>query len=238
MPNSLLKAPHEYAYSLSLKLPLFRHSGRYRFERDLWWSPYLRQINPSFSWFGMDMSTGSISATKGTQFGGNSKTCAGYINPGYINSFKCYNWRIVLPVKKNHCWCHDATGKTGPGSSTLALSPHLAAWAWLQPCCRHLGFLNGTACHAWLGFPGSTSGKEPTCQCRRHKRHRFNPWVRKIPWRRKWQGTPVFLPGKSRGQRSLVGYSPWSCKEAPLASPLLPAECFMQPDGCLHILFL
>jgi len=41
----------------------------------------------------------------------------------------------------------------------------------------------------------------------------FNPWVRKIPWRRAWQPTPVFLPGESHGQRSLVGYSPWGCKE-------------------------
>ena len=44
------------------------------------------------------------------------------------------------------------------------------------------------------------SGKESTCQCRRHG---SNPWVGKIPWRRKWQPTPVFLPGKSHGQRSL-----------------------------------
>ena len=43
-------------------------------------------------------------------------------------------------------------------------------------------------------------------------RDTFNPWVRKIPWRRKWQPTPVFLPGKSHGQRSLAGYSPWGCK--------------------------
>ena len=41
----------------------------------------------------------------------------------------------------------------------------------------------------------------------------FNPWVGKISWRRKWQPTPVFLPGKSHGQRNLVGYSPWGCKE-------------------------
>ena len=41
---------------------------------------------------------------------------------------------------------------------------------------------------------------------------KFNPWVRKIPWRRKWQPTPVFLLGKSYGQRSLVGYSPWGRK--------------------------
>ena len=58
------------------------------------------------------------------------------------------------------------------------------------------------------GFPGGASGKEPACLCRRCKRHGFNPWVRKIPWRRAWQPTLVFLPGESHGQRSLVGYSP------------------------------
>jgi len=52
------------------------------------------------------------------------------------------------------------------------------------------------------------SGKESTCQCRRHKRCKFNPWVGKIPWRRKGQPVPVFLPRKSHGQRSLEGYSP------------------------------
>ena len=66
----------------------------------------------------------------------------------------------------------------------------------------------------WLGFPGGISGKESICQCRRHKRCRFNTWVRKIPWRRKWQPTPVFLPGESHGQRSLAGYSPWVHKES------------------------
>ena len=49
------------------------------------------------------------------------------------------------------------------------------------------------------------SGKESACQCRRH---RFNPWVGKISWSRKWQTTPVVLPGKYHGQRSLGGYSP------------------------------
>ena len=61
-------------------------------------------------------------------------------------------------------------------------------------------------------FPGGASGKEPTCQCRRQKRCRFNSWVGKIPWRRKWQPTPVFLPEKSDGQRSLVGYNLWGRK--------------------------
>ena len=46
-------------------------------------------------------------------------------------------------------------------------------------------------------FPDGASGKEPDCQCRRHKRYGFDSWVRKIPWRREWQPTPVFLPEKS-----------------------------------------
>ena len=50
--------------------------------------------------------------------------------------------------------------------------------------------------------------KTPTCHCRRPKRCRFHPSVGKIPWRRAWQPTPVFLHGESHGQRSLVGYSP------------------------------
>ena len=49
--------------------------------------------------------------------------------------------------------------------------------------------------------------------CLPSRRRGFDPWVRKIPWRRKWQPAPVFSPGKSHGQRSLAGYSPWACKE-------------------------
>jgi len=52
------------------------------------------------------------------------------------------------------------------------------------------------------------SGKEPACQFRRCKRHGFDPWIRKIPWRRAWQPTPVLLPGESHEHRSLAGYSP------------------------------
>ena len=64
-------------------------------------------------------------------------------------------------------------------------------------------------CVLTKGLPGWLSGKESTRQCRRHE---FNPWVGKIPQRKKWQPTPVFLPGKSHGQRRLVDYSPWGCK--------------------------
>ena len=56
-----------------------------------------------------------------------------------------------------------------------------------------------------MGFPGISDGKESACQSRRCS---FNPWVGKIPWRRAWQLTLVFLPGESHGQRNLVGYSP------------------------------
>ena len=64
------------------------------------------------------------------------------------------------------------------------------------------------SCLTYIGFPGGTSCKEPTSLCRRHKKCGFDPWVGKISWRRSWQPTPVFLPGKSHGQRWLVGYSP------------------------------
>ena len=46
------------------------------------------------------------------------------------------------------------------------------------------------------------------------KRHAFDPWVRKNPWRREWLPTPVFLPKESHGQRSLAGYSPWGCEQS------------------------
>jgi len=65
-------------------------------------------------------------------------------------------------------------------------------------------------CYVQNGLPWWLSNKESACSCRRHG---FEPWVGKILWRRKWQLTPVFLPGKSHGQSSPVGYSPWSCKE-------------------------
>jgi len=60
---------------------------------------------------------------------------------------------------------------------------------------------------------GGASGKEATSQCRACKRHGFNPGVGKISWRRAWQPTPVFLPGKLHGRRSLAGYSPSGQKE-------------------------
>ena len=67
-----------------------------------------------------------------------------------------------------------------------------------------------------------SGAKEPTCQCRSHRRSGIYPWVRKIPWRRAWQSTPVFLPRKSHGQRRLTGYNPYSRKELDTTEVTLP----------------
>ena len=66
-----------------------------------------------------------------------------------------------------------------------------------------------STCHNLEIKPPLHGSQEPTCHCRRHGRHGFDPWVGKIPWRRKWQPTLVSLPRESYGQRSLAGYGPW-----------------------------
>ena len=64
------------------------------------------------------------------------------------------------------------------------------------------------------GFPGGSVGKESACNAG----DLGDPWIGKIPWRRKWQPTPVFLPGKSHGQSSLQGYNPWGHRNLTLLS--------------------
>ena len=73
------------------------------------------------------------------------------------------------------------------GKSVLLIIFMVLRWPTVLP---NKGF------HWWL------SGKESACQ---NRRHGFDPWVGKIPWRKKWQPTPVFLPAKSHGQKSLAG---------------------------------
>ena len=65
--------------------------------------------------------------------------------------------------------------------------------------------------HACVHMHTHTHWWDSACQCRRLE---FNPWVREMPWRRKWKSAPVFLPGISHGQRSLAGYSPRGHKES------------------------
>ena len=64
---------------------------------------------------------------------------------------------------------------------------------------------------------GVSSGKELACQCRRCKRCRFDPWFRKVPWRRAWQPTQIFLPRESHGLWGLAGYNPYGLRESDMA---------------------
>ena len=94
---------------------------------------------------------------------------------------------------------------------TALLSSHHPSCNPSLPC-RHVG--KAPSSLYMTGLPWCLSGKESTCQWRSHRRLKFHPWVREIPWRRKWQPTPVFLPGKSHWQRNLVGYRSRGCKES------------------------
>ena len=75
------------------------------------------------------------------------------------------------------------------------------------------------------------NGKDAACQ---RRRCRLNPWVGKIPWRRKWQPTPVFLPGERLGQRSLAGYSPRGCKESDRTERLNNNNPHCRTGSCLE----
>ena len=74
---------------------------------------------------------------------------------------------------------------------------------------------------SWLRLEGLLwlSGTESACNAR-DRRWGFDPWIRKISWWRKWQPTPVFLPGKAHGQRSFMGYSPWGRRELNMTEQL------------------
>ena len=88
-----------------------------------------------------------------------------------------------------------------------------------------------------MDFPLGTNGKELICRCRRLKRCRFDPWLKQIPLRRAWQPTPVFLPGESHGQRSLVGYSPLGCKESDMTEATWHTWCSKVDRQCRRALW-
>ena len=114
--------------------------------------------------------------------------------PSIFPSIRVFSNESALRIRWPKYWSFSFN--VSPSNEHSGLSP-LGWTGWI--CLRPRDF--------W-GFPGGTSGKEPACQCRRPKRLRFNPGVRKTPWRRAWQRTSVFLPGESYIQRSLVGYGP------------------------------
>ena len=117
-----------------------------------------------------------------------SSICGGTVSAhGQGHLFHLVIHSHLLPPTQEHC-----SSNSSPSFLCLQFSPSLSP----------------------LGFPGGTNGKRTLLQCRRPKRCGFDPWVRKIPWRKAWQLTPGFLPGESHGQRSLVGYSPQDHKES------------------------
>ena len=83
------------------------------------------------------------------------------------------------------------------------------------------------------GLPRWISGQESTCHCRSWRRHGFDLWVRKIPGRKKWQPTAVFLPEKSYGQRSLEGYSP--CRAT--VHGVSKSQTQLSDSACVHDTF-
>ena len=121
------------------------------------------------------------------------------------------------PTRLPHPW--DSPGKnTGVGCHFLRQCMKVKSESEVAQSCPTLSdamdcSLPGSSVHGIfqarvLELGAIALKQNPACQCRRHKRHGFNPQVGKISWRRKWQPTPVFMPGESHGQRSLAGYSP------------------------------
>ena len=101
------------------------------------------------------------------------------------------------------------TGHQTSSSPALSPSAHPPKAGHLAPASSAQSVLNKCLLNKWPLQPCLPSGKESACQCRRHWRLKFNPWVEKILWRRKWHPTPVFLPGKVHGRGSLADHGPW-----------------------------
>ena len=134
--------------------------------------------------------------------------------PTKVPVIKAMVFPVNWAIKKAERWTTDA----------------FELWCWRRlksPLdCKEIKLVNPKGDQPWI-FIGRMdaearwlSGKKSSCQCRWLG---FNPWIGKIPWSRKWQFTPVFLHGKFHEQRSLVGYSPWGCKEpdAEAEAPIL-----------------
>ena len=116
--------------------------------------------------------------------------------------FKCKATASKFPAETGH-------------KGTLAAKPVIkkVTECHLLPCILYCSSISSTRKRQHNSrLPRWCSGKEPACQGRRCRRRWFDPRLGKIPWRRKWQPSPVFLPGASCGQRSLMGYSPWGDK--------------------------
>ena len=160
-------------------------------------------------------------------------------NPWAMNSCSAFLWWQAWQLAKS------SNIQVGTSSS---FSPHVRQAGRSRSCLIilprgqiELWYRNDPWGLALFQLPKWFSGKESNCHCRRCKGCWFGPWVGKIPWRRKWQPTPVFLPGKSHGQRSLAGYSSWGHKESDMAEQLSVHPAFVSGTGsstCISKLLL
>ena len=129
-----------------------------------------------------------------------------------------YNRFVLNTVLELHLLCvHFMPTASAPclvHILTQSLAPPIEYLICAKPC--HLYFIL-IIYHYLMGLPRWPSGKGSACQCRRRG---FDPWVGTIPCRRKWLPTTVFPTGKSYGQRSLAGYSPWGLKELDMTEQL------------------
>ena len=172
-----------------------------------------------------------------------NKSCL-FVVPKFFHSYSCYCFYFCLldmSCLRRICW----------NLSTLhihrVIVVLLSSWSPSNICFLHFErykFWNWnnllvrwtlSSCILNTGISMWLSGKESPCQWRKSRRHGFEPWVRKISWSRKWQPTPVFLPGESHGQRSLVGYSPVQFSSVAQSCLTLcdPMDCSM-PGFSVH----
>ena len=117
---------------------------------------------------------------------------APYLLVSLTHSFKFHTFILLLVDSRKLCKYYASVGGTLP----------------------IFFFFLGKTYSSFRGLPRWFKGKESAFQCRKCRGCGFNPWLRKIPWKRKWQPTPISLTGKCRGQRNLESYSPWGCKES------------------------
>ena len=122
-----------------------------------------------------------------------------------------------LAMRETRVW---SLGWEDPMKKEMATHCITLAWKtpWMEEPHRLQSMGSQRVRHNWVTsvFLGVSAVKYPPAK----QESGFDPWVGEIPWRRKWQPTPVFLPRKSHGQRSLVGYRPWGCKESDITEQL------------------
>ena len=152
-----------------------------------------------------------------------------------------FSFEELTHWKRPWCWEGLGAGGGGDGRGWDGWMASLIKWTWVWVnsrswwwtgdlvCCDSWGLkeLDTPEWLNWLtdwsnfwAFPGGINSKEAACQCRRCKRCGFDPWVGKIPWRKAWQLTLIFLPGESHEQRSPAGYSPWGRKESDMTEAI------------------